>query len=166
MMAPWTQENPIFMHVRRSDEASVKAAIDQCAAVGFEMVIMTFGSGFNIENNSPEYMEMMKRLNAYAHSKGIALGGYSLLASRGAKTEDAAISRNLLQHGKREAALENLLVLLLHGEILTLASYAHSLRRRVWGYLRMTVLIPEILVLRHNTNIIAAIWIPNGSNGR
>lgn len=114
-------------------------------------------------------MEMMKRLNAYAHSKGIALGGYSLLASRGAKTEDAAISRktgNLLQHGKREAALENLLVLLLHGEILTLASYAHSLRRRVWGYLRMTVLIPEILVLRHNTNIIAAIWIPNGSNGR
>lgn len=34
MMAPWTQENPIFMHVRRSDEASVKAAIDQCAAVG------------------------------------------------------------------------------------------------------------------------------------
>ncbi len=38
-------------------------------------------------------MEMMKRLNAYAHSKGIALGGYSLLASRGAKTEDAAISR-------------------------------------------------------------------------
>ena len=70
MMAPWTQENPIFMHVRRSDEASVKAAIDQCAAVGFEMVIMTFGSGFNIENNSPEYMEMMKRLNAYAHSKG------------------------------------------------------------------------------------------------
>ena len=93
MMAPWTQENPIFMHVRRSDEASVKAAIDQCAAVGFEMVIMTFGSGFNIENNSPEYMEMMKRLNAYAHSKGIALGGYSLLASRGAKTEDAAISR-------------------------------------------------------------------------
>ena len=111
-------------------------------------------------------MEMMKRLNAYAHSKGIALGGYSLLASRGAKTEDAAISRKTGKPGKREAALENLLVLLLHGEILTLASYAHSLRRRVWGYLRMTVLIPEILVLRHNTNIIAAIWIPNGSNGR
>lgn len=130
-MAPWTQENPIFMHVRRSDEASVKAAIDQCAAVGFEMVIMTFGSGFNIENNSPEYMEMMKRLNAYAHSKGIALGGYSLLASRGAKTEDAAISRKTGKPAttrEEEAALENLLVLLLHGRYLlwqvTLILYA------------------------------------------
>ena len=93
MMAPWTQENPIFMHVRASDETSVKAAIDQCAAVGFEMVIMTFGSGFNIENDSPEYLALMKRLNDYAASKGITLGGYSLLASRGAKIEDAAISR-------------------------------------------------------------------------
>ena len=44
MMAPWTQENPIFMHVRQSDSEAVKQAIDQCAAVGFEMVIMTFGS--------------------------------------------------------------------------------------------------------------------------
>ncbi len=93
MMAPWTQENPILMHVRRSDEESVKSAIDQCANVGFEMVIMTFGSGFNIENNSPEYLSIMKRLNEYASSKGITLGGYSLLASRGAKDKDAAISR-------------------------------------------------------------------------
>ena len=43
MMAPWTQENPIFMHVRESSDLAVKQAIDQCAAVGFEMVIMTFG---------------------------------------------------------------------------------------------------------------------------
>lgn len=92
MMAPWTQENPIFMHVRQSDETSVKAAIDQCAAVGFEMVIMTFGSGFNIENDSPEYLDTMKRIRDYAASKGITIGGYSLLASRGAKAEDAAIS--------------------------------------------------------------------------
>lgn len=92
MMAPWTQENPILMHVRKSEEASVKTAIDQCAAVGFEMVIMTFGSGFNIENDSAAYLDKMKRLNEYAAAKGIALGGYSLLASRGAKPEDAAIS--------------------------------------------------------------------------
>ena len=91
MMAPWTQENPIFMHVRRSDEASVKAAIDQCAAVGFEMVIMTFRSGFNIENDSPKYLNMMKRIRDYAADKGITIGGYSLLASRGAKAEYAAI---------------------------------------------------------------------------
>jgi hypothetical protein len=93
MMAPWTQENPIFMHVRSSDDEAVRKAIDQCAEVGFEMVIMTFGSGFNIEDDSPEYLARMKRLNDYAKSKGITLGGYSLLASRGAKDEDAAISR-------------------------------------------------------------------------
>lgn len=92
MMAPWTQENPIFMHVRQSDDKAVRLAIDQCAAVGFEMVIMTFGSGFQIENDSVEYLQRMKNLSDYAASKGIAIGGYSLLASRGAAEKDAAIS--------------------------------------------------------------------------
>lgn len=91
-MSPWTQENPILMHVRTSDDESVRKAIDQCANVGFEMVIMTFGSGFNIENDSLTYLQRMTKLNDYARRKGIALGGYSLLASRGAKAEDAAIS--------------------------------------------------------------------------
>lgn len=92
MMAPWTQENPIFMHVRKADEASVKKAVDQCADVGFEMVIMTFGSGFDIENDSASYLNKMKKLETYAAQKGVVLGGYSLLASRGAKEKDAAIS--------------------------------------------------------------------------
>ena len=94
MMAPWTQENPIFMHVRESSNQAVKQAIDQCAAVGFEMVIMTFGSGFQIENDSVSYLQRMKALNSYAADKGIAIGGYSLLASRGAKPKDAAISHH------------------------------------------------------------------------
>jgi hypothetical protein len=81
-LAPWVTENPILMHVRYADEASVKRAVNQCADVGFEMVIMTFGSGFNAENTDPEYMAEIKSLVDYAHSKGIELGGYSLLASR------------------------------------------------------------------------------------
>ena len=81
-IAPWVTENPLMMHVRYADWESVKTAIDQCAAVGFEMVILTFGSGFNIENNSAEYMGEMKRYADYARSKGIEIGGYSLLASR------------------------------------------------------------------------------------
>lgn len=92
MMAPWTQENPLFMHVRSSDDAAVCQAIDQCAETGFEMVIMTFGSGFSIENDSTAYLARMKRLQEYASRKGIAIGGYSLLASRGACDEDAAVS--------------------------------------------------------------------------
>ncbi|MFC2126047.1 hypothetical protein ACFLU5_14690 [Bacteroidota bacterium] len=81
-IAPWITENPILMHVRRADDKSVKLAIDQCADVGFEMVIMTFGSGFNVEDSSQKNIDRMKELADYAHRKGIALGGYSLLASR------------------------------------------------------------------------------------
>ena len=81
-IAPWCTENPIMMHVRRADPDSVKLAIDQCAEVGFELVILTFGSGFNIENEDPQYRAGMKELADYAHRKGIELGGYSLLSSR------------------------------------------------------------------------------------
>jgi hypothetical protein len=81
-ISPWVMENPILMHVRRADDKAVKTAIDQCADVGFEMVIMTFGSGFNIEDSSKSNWNRLKALGDYAHSKGIALGGYSLLASR------------------------------------------------------------------------------------
>ena len=81
-IAPWVTENPVLMHVRRADPASVRLAIDQCAAVGFEMVILTFGSGFDIENEDPAYRAGIKKLVDYAHEKGVELGGYSLLASR------------------------------------------------------------------------------------
>lgn len=81
-LAPWTQENPLLMHVRSADAGSVRLAIDQAADVGFEIVIMTFGSGFNIEDESPENLAKYRDLAAYAKERGIALGGYSLLASR------------------------------------------------------------------------------------
>lgn len=90
-LAPWVQENPILMHVRSAKPDAVKTAIDQCAEVGFEMVIMTFGSGFNIENESPEYLAQIKSLAEYARNKGVVLGGYSLLASRSIDAEDDVI---------------------------------------------------------------------------
>lgn len=81
-LAPWVLENPLIHHVRSAEPAAVRQAIDQAAEVGFELVIMTFGSGFQIEDDSPESLEAMRQLTAYAHAKGIGLGGYSLLASR------------------------------------------------------------------------------------
>jgi hypothetical protein len=60
----------------------VKTAIDHCAEVGFEMVILTCGSGFNNEDDSEDYLAEMKGYAAYAKSRGIEIGGYSLLASR------------------------------------------------------------------------------------
>ncbi|MCB0666414.1 MAG: alpha-galactosidase [Saprospiraceae bacterium] len=81
-IAPWTTENPLMMHVRYADWESVKSAIDQAAEVGFEMLILTFGSGFNIEEDDPEYLKKMREYSDYAKAKGLEIGGYSLLASR------------------------------------------------------------------------------------
>jgi hypothetical protein len=84
LIAPWTQENPLMFHKVQSDPATVRAAIDQAAEVGFEMVILSFGSGFNFESRDPTYWDTFKELADYGKAKGVALGGYSLLASRGA----------------------------------------------------------------------------------
>ena len=81
-ISPWVTENPVFMHLRYSDNESVRSAIDQCSETGFEKIILSFGSGFNIEDTSQSNLDRYKDLADYAHSRGITLGGYSLLASR------------------------------------------------------------------------------------
>jgi len=82
LIAPWTTENPMFLHLTTTDDKKVKAAIDQCAETGYEMVILSFGSGLNMEDLSEKNISKFKALVDYAHSKDIELGGYSLLSSR------------------------------------------------------------------------------------
>jgi hypothetical protein len=91
-IAPWVTENPIFLHLKSTDPEVVKQAVDQCAAVGFEMIILSFGSGLNMESTDEAYIQKMKELADYAHSKGIELGGYSLLASRRISEQDDVIN--------------------------------------------------------------------------
>lgn len=98
-IAPWATENPIFMHVTSTDPVVVKAAIDQCAEVGFEMVILSFGSGLNMEDSSPENIQTFRELADYAHSKGIQLGGYSLFSSRQISPEHDCINPETGQPG-------------------------------------------------------------------
>ncbi len=81
-ICPWVTENPLMMHLVDSSERAVMNAIDQCAAVGFEMLILSFGSGFDMENTSPATLAKAQKFSAYAKSKGIEIGSYSLLASR------------------------------------------------------------------------------------
>lgn len=81
-VAPWTTENPIFMHLTSSDPEVVRKAVDQCAETGYEMIILSFGSGANAEDISDENIAKWKTLVGYAKSKGIEMGCYSLLASR------------------------------------------------------------------------------------
>ncbi|MHC4992626.1 MAG: hypothetical protein ACYTGC_16770, partial [Planctomycetota bacterium] len=91
-IAPWVHENPLIFHVRSASLESIRAAIEQAANVGFELIIMTFGSGFDIENRAPEYVAQIKQLADEAHARGVALGGYSLLASRSVSVEDDVVN--------------------------------------------------------------------------
>ena len=91
-LAPWITENPIFMHLTSTDPAVIRHAVNQCAATGFEMIILSFGSGLNMEDTSPEYLAKMREAANYAHSRGIEIGGYSLLASRHISDEDDVVN--------------------------------------------------------------------------
>ena len=128
-IAPWITENPILMHVRQADPASVRLAIDQCAEVGFEMVIMTFDSGFNLENEAPAYLDQIKQLVRVRQQQGHRVG--RLLAvvqpcrhrsgQRGDRPEDRQAGRGGLRRRPRVwAAL---------GQSITSASCTPSTRR-------------------------------------
>ena len=91
-IAPWTQQNPIFMHLVSKTDDQVRTAIDQCVDTGYEALILSFGSHINMEDNSPENIARWKSLANYAHSKGIKIGGYSLFSSRTIGPETDVIS--------------------------------------------------------------------------
>lgn len=81
-LAPWVTENPITHHLINSNPEVVRRAIDQAAEVGFEAVIMSFGSGFNMESTDQQYLDQWKSVAEYAQQKGVELGSYSLFSSR------------------------------------------------------------------------------------
>jgi hypothetical protein len=91
VVAPWTKENPIFMHLVSKNDEEVKSAVDQCAATGYEALIISFGSHCNMEDTSAANVAQWKKLADYAHSKNILIGSYSLFSSRRISDEDDVI---------------------------------------------------------------------------
>lgn len=81
-VAPWTSQNPIFMHLISRNDDQVRTAVDQCAATGYEALILSFGSHCTMEDTSAVNIARWKSLADYAHSKGILMGSYSLFSSR------------------------------------------------------------------------------------
>ena len=98
-IAPWTSENPIFLHLTSTDPAVVRRAVDQCAECGYEMIILSFGSGLNAEDISEANMAKYREFVDYARSKGIEMGCYSLLASRWISDEVDVINPNTGKRG-------------------------------------------------------------------
>ncbi|HEY0868607.1 MAG TPA: hypothetical protein VGE01_14580, partial [Fimbriimonas sp.] len=91
-VAPWVADNPIMLHLTSTDPKVVHEAIDQAADCGFEMVVISFWSGLDMEDVSPENLAKFKGFVDYAHSKGLRLGGYSLLASRHIDAENDVVN--------------------------------------------------------------------------
>lgn len=90
-VAPWVTANPVFMHLVSKNDDEVRTAIDQCAATGYEAVILSFGSHCNMEDTSVANLTRWKQLADYAHHKGIRIGGYALFSSRRISDEDDVI---------------------------------------------------------------------------
>lgn len=92
-VAPWVLDNPLMLHLTSTDPQVVHRAIDQAAECGFEIVIISFWSGLDMEDDSPANIAKFKGFVEYAHSKGLRLGGYSLLASRSVGPETDVINK-------------------------------------------------------------------------
>ncbi len=90
-IAPWTTQNPIFMHLVSKNDQEVKNAIDQCVATGYEAVILSFGSHLEMEDTTRANLNRWKDLATYAHDHKILLGGYSLFSSRRISDEDDVV---------------------------------------------------------------------------
>lgn len=90
-IAPWTTQNPIFMHLVSKNDQEVKDIINQCSATGYEAVILSFGSHCNMEDTSSANIDKWKSLAHYAHKKNILIGSYSLFSSRRISDEDDVI---------------------------------------------------------------------------
>ncbi|SHM76121.1 alpha-galactosidase [Mucilaginibacter sp. OK098] len=90
-VAPWTAENPIFMHLVSRNDEQVKSAIEQCALTGYEALILSFGSHCNMEDTTAANIRKWKQLAILAHQKGLKIGSYSLFSSRQISDEDDVI---------------------------------------------------------------------------
>jgi len=91
-LAPWCTENPIMLHLTSTDPKTVHTAIDQAAECGFEMIVISFWSGLDMEDVSDANIAKFREFREYANKKGVELGGYSLLASRHIDAENDVVN--------------------------------------------------------------------------
>lgn len=77
-IAPWSTDNVLFFHLISNSGRTIRKAVDQCAEIGLEMIIQSFGSGVNMESGNEHYLRRMKKAYDYGHEKGLRMGAYTL----------------------------------------------------------------------------------------
>lgn len=78
VLAPWILDCALFFHLLSNDSKMIKKTVDQCAEVGLEMIIQSFGSGVEMESKNKRYLNKIKDAYEYGHSKNIRMGAYTL----------------------------------------------------------------------------------------
>lgn len=74
-----------------TDEETFKALVDQLASVGsFDLIMMSFGSGFSMEDTSSANTDKISTLIEYARSHHLEVGGYDLIDERQPTAAEAA----------------------------------------------------------------------------
>lgn len=77
--APQVAESPLQYHLVASDSASIRAACDQMASVGWEMLVLSYGSGADVESSDPAYLARVAGDVAYCKAEGVEVGAYDLI---------------------------------------------------------------------------------------
>ena len=77
-IAPWCTDNVLFFHLISNSPRTIRKAVDQCAEIGLEMVLQSFGSGVNMESHSESYLSRIRKAYDYGHSRSLRMGAYTL----------------------------------------------------------------------------------------
>lgn len=109
VLFPQICDAPLIYHVIASDTERVKAAVDQAEEAGFNMVLMSFGSGANVEDISEANIAHYKDICDYAHEKGIMIGAYVMQYARYDNDASTDTGDRCMVSGNAETTLENTL---------------------------------------------------------
>ncbi|MFE7216406.1 hypothetical protein ACFY0A_35805 [Streptomyces sp. NPDC001698] len=80
-LAPQITENPLFYHLISDDSTALRNSATAGAAMGFEMMIQSFGSGFNMLSTDPAYLSRKNADFDAVRALGLDPGGYTLLTT-------------------------------------------------------------------------------------
>jgi hypothetical protein len=76
---PQVTESLLYFYSTNATSAGVRRVAAQAAAVGFEAMLLSFGSGFDPSSTNQTYIARVAADTAYAKSLGIEMGGYTLM---------------------------------------------------------------------------------------
>ena len=91
---PQVTESLLYFYSTNATSAGIRRVAAQAAEVGFEAMLLSFGSGFDPASTDPTYIASVASDTAFAKSLGIEMGGYTLmqLSYGGVTGDDKCIS--------------------------------------------------------------------------